>query len=105
MKLGFIGTGKITSSVITGICNSKISFKRILVSPRNRSVAQKLKKQFKKVSIGKNNQEIVNLCNWVFLAVTPKVGKKILPSLKFRSNQKVISFIATINLSQLKKTL
>ena len=53
MKLGFIGTGKITSSVITGICNSKISFKRILVSPRNRSVAQKLKKQFKKVSIGK----------------------------------------------------
>jgi len=24
MKLGFIGTGKIASSVITGICNSKI---------------------------------------------------------------------------------
>ena len=105
MKLGFIGTGKITSSVITGICNSKISFKRILVSPRNRSVAQKLKKQFKKVSIGKNNQEIVNSCNWVFLAVTPKVGKKILASLKFRSNQKVISFIATISLAQLKKML
>ena len=105
MKLGFIGTGKITTSVITGICNSKISFKRILVSPRNRSVAQKLKKQFKKVSIGKNNQEIVNLCNWVFLAVTPKVGKKILPSLKFRSKQKVISFIATINLAQLKKVI
>ena len=46
MKLGFIGTGKITSSVITGICNSKISFQRILVSPRNRSTAQKLKKKF-----------------------------------------------------------
>ena len=105
MRLGFIGTGKITSSVITGICNSKISFKKILVSPRNKSVAQKLKKQFKKVLIAKNNQEIVNSCNWVFLAVTPKVGKKILPSLKFRSNQKVISFIATINLAQLKKTL
>ena len=105
MKLGFIGTGKITSSVITGICNSKISFKRILVSPRNKSVAQKLKKKFKKVLIAKNNQEIVNSCNWVFLAVTPKVGKKILPSLKFRSKQKVISFIATINLAQLKKVI
>jgi len=103
MKLGFIGSGKIASSVITGICTSKISFKRILVSPRNRSVAQKLKKQFKKVSIGKNNQEIVNLCNWVFLAVTPEVGKKILPNLKFRSNQKIISFISTINSIQLKK--
>ena len=105
MKLGFIGTGKIASSVITGICTSKISFKRILVSPRNRIIAQKLKKQFRKVSIAKNNQEIVNACNWVFLAITPKVGKKIIPNLKFRSNQKVISFIATINLAQLKKAI
>ena len=105
MRLGFIGTGKIASSVITGVCNSKISFKKILVSPRNRSIAQKLKRKFRKVSIAKNNQEIVNSCNWVFLAVTPKVGKKIIPSLKFRSNQKVISFIATINLTQLKKAI
>jgi len=105
MRLGFIGTGKIASSVITGICNSKISFKKILVSPRNRNIAQRLKIKFRKVSIAKNNQEIVNACNWVFLAVTPKVGKKIIPNLKFRSNQKVISFIATINLAQLKKDI
>ena len=105
MRLGFIGTGKIASSVITGVCNSKISFYKILISPRNRSIAQKLKRKFRKVSIAKNNQEIVNSCNWVFLAVTPKVGKKIIPSLKFRSNQKVISFIATINLAQLKKAI
>ena len=105
MKLGFIGSGKIASSVITGICSSKISFKKILISPRNRSIAQRLKRQFKKVSIAKNNQEIVNSCNWVFLAVTPKVGKKIIPNLKFRSNQIVISFIATINLAQLRKAI
>ena len=48
MKLGFVGTGKITSSVVTGICRSKISFKKIILSPRNRNVAKKLKKQFKK---------------------------------------------------------
>ena len=105
MRLGFIGTGKIASSVITGICNSKISFKKILVSPRNRNIAQKLKRKFRKVSIAKNNQEIVNACNWVFLAVTTKVVKKIIPNLKFRSNQKVISLIATINLAQLKKAI
>ena len=103
MKLGFIGTGKITLSVVTGICTSKISFQKILVSPRNRNIAQKLKKRFRKVSIGKTNQEIVDKCNWVFLAVTPKVGEKILPKLNFRSNQKIISFISTINLDQLKK--
>ena len=103
MKLGFIGTGKIAASVITGICTSKISFQKIIISPRNNNVAQKLKKRFRKVSIAKTNQEIVDKCNWIFLAVTPKVGAQILPKLNFRSNQKIISFISTINLAQLKK--
>ena len=103
MKLGFIGTGKISSSVVNGICTSRISFQKILISPRNRNISRKLKKRFKKVSIAKTNQEIVDKCNWVFLAVTPKVGNKILPKLNFRSNQKIISFISTINLAQLKK--
>ena len=103
MKLGFIGTGTITSAVITGICTSKISFQKILVSPRNKNIAQKLKKRFRKVSIAKTNQEIVDKCNWIFLAVTPKVGKKIIPKLNFKSNQKIISFISTIDLAHLKK--
>ena len=103
MRLGFIGTGKIASSVITGICTSKISFNKILVSPRNKNTAQKLKKKFKKVNIAKTNQEVIDKCNWVFLSVTPKVGEKILSKLNFRSNQKIISFISTINLAQLKK--
>ena len=103
MKLGFIGTGKITLSVVTGICTSNISFQKIIVSPRNRNIAQKLKKRFRKVSIAKTNQQVVDKCNWVFLAVTPKVGSKILPKLKFRSNQKIISFISTIDLIELKK--
>ena len=105
MRLGFIGTGKIASSVITGVCTSKISFRKILISRRNKNIAQKLKKRFRKVYIAKTNQEIIDKCNWIFLAVTPKVGNKILPKLKFRTNQKVISFIATISLAQLKKML
>jgi len=105
MKLGFIGTGKITSSVVTGICRSKISFKRILLSPRNRNIAKRLKRKFKKISIAKNNQEIVNSCNWIFLAVTPTVGNKIIKNLKFKSNQTIVSFISTMTLLQLKKAI
>jgi pyrroline-5-carboxylate reductase len=105
MKLGFIGTGKIASSVITGICNSKISFNKILISPRNQLIAQKLKKNFKKVSIAKSNEEIVNSCNWIFLSITPTVGQKLIKELKFKSNQTIISFISTITLSELKKAI
>ena len=105
MKLGFIGTGKIASSVITGICNSKISFTKILISPRNKLIANFLKKKYRKINIAKNNQDIVNNCDWVFLSVTPAVGHKIIKNLKFTSNQTIISFISTITLLQLKKMI
>ena len=105
MKLGFIGTGKIASSVIIGICKSKIKYKQITISPRNRKIANSLKRRFKKIIIAKNNQEIVNKSNWVFLSVTPKVGEKIIKRLKFKASQTVVSFISTINLSELKKMI
>ena len=105
MKLGFIGTGNITVAVVNGICRSKISFKKILVSPRNKRKSLKLSKKFKKVYVAKTNQEIIDKCNWIFLAITPKVGEKILPKLKFNSSQKIISFISTIKLTQLKKII
>ena len=105
MKLGFIGTGKISSSVITGICKSNISYKKIIISPRNRKIAKNLKNRFKKIIIAKDNQEIINSCNWIFLAITPSVGEKIIKNLKFKSNQTIISFISTITLPELKKMI
>ena len=105
MKLGFIGTGKITSAVITGICSSSISYNKIIISERNKSTSSILKKKFKKITVSKDNQEIINSCDWIFLSVTPTVGEKIIKNLKFRSNQTVISFISTITLAQLKKAI
>ena len=105
MKLGFIGTGKISSSVINGICNSSIKYEKILISSRNKKISQQLKKKFKKVFIENDNQKIVSKCNWIFLAVTPTVGNKIIRDLDFRSNQTIISFISTINILNLKRMI
>jgi len=105
MRLGFIGIGKIASSVIIGIVNSKIKFNKIIISRRNKKNALDLKKRFKNIFISKTNQEVVDNSDWVFLSVTPEVGEKIIKDLKFRSNQKVISFISTITLSQLKRMI
>ena len=105
MRLGFIGTGKIASSVITGICKSSIKYEKIIISSRNKTISNNLKKKFKKVSIEKKNQNIIDKCNWIFLCVTPQVGKKIIKDLKFKSNQTIISFISTITLSELKKII
>ena len=105
MRLGFIGTGKITSSVVTGICNSDIKFKKIILSSRNKKISNSLQKKFKKIVISKNNQDIVDKSDWVFLAVTPQIGEKIIKNLKFKSNQTIISFISTITIPELKKMI
>ena len=105
MNIGFIGTGKIASAVITGIFKSNIIYKKIIISPRNKEIAKRLKKKFNTIKIAKNNQEVLNLCDWIFLSITPNVGEKIIKNLKFNPNQTVISFISTITVAQLKKMI
>ena len=105
MNLGFIGSGKITSSVITGICKSSIKYDKIFISLRNKKISKGLKKRFKRIIIEKNNQKIVDKSEWVFLAVTPTVGKIIIKDLKFRSSQTIVSFISTITIPELKKMI
>ena len=105
MKLGFIGTGKIASSVITGICNSKIKYKKIIISKRNNKISLRLKKKYNKIIINKSNQYIVDNSDWIFLSVTPSVGEKIIKNLRFKAKQTIVSFISTITLSELKKMI
>ena len=105
MNLGFIGTGNIVSDVIFGISKSKIKYKKIIISPRNKKKALYLKKYFKKVVIAKDNQDVVNKANWIFLGILPKVGDAILPKLRFRDNQIIVSFMSTTNYQKLKKLI
>jgi len=105
MNLGFFGTGNIVSDVILGISKSKIKYKKIIISPRNKKKALYLKKNLKKIIIANNNQEVINKSNWVFLGVLPKIGDTILPKLKFSKKQIVISFMSTTDYSKLKKLI
>ena len=103
MILGFIGTGKISSSIIFGIFKSKLKVKRIYISSRNRNIAKKLAQKSRKIKVLKDNQEIVNKSSVIILGITPNVGNKILKKLKFKKNKRIISLISTINLDKLKK--
>ena len=61
MILGFIGTGKISSSIIYGIFKSKLKINKIYISSRNTNIAKKLAKKFRSIIVLKDNQEIIDL--------------------------------------------
>ena len=103
MNLGFIGTGKISSSIIFGIFKSKLKVRKVYISSRNRSLAKKLNKKYSKIKVLNDNQEIINKSSIVFLGITPKVGNQILTKLNFAKYKKIISLISTINLDKLQK--
>lgn len=103
MKLGFIGTGKITTSVIEGLIRSKVNCKQILISQRNRKNSSYLKRKSKKIKVSKSNQEIINKSSIVFISLLPKIAIKELTKLKFNKNHKIVSFVSTLNLTKLKK--
>ena len=103
MKLGFIGTGEITKAVVIGILGSKLRVKKIYLSERNKKTSSFLRKKNKRIQIEKDNQVLIDKSDWVFLAVTPKVGNQIIGKLNFKKKQVIVSFISTIQLPRLKK--
>ena len=103
MNLGFIGTGKIASSIIYGIFKSKLKINKIYISSRNVNIAKKLNNKFSKIKVFSNNQDIIDKSNIIFLSVTPAVGNKILSELNFNGRKIIISLISTIKLKKLKK--
>ena len=70
------------------IRKKRLKYKRITISPRNKLISKSLKKEYKKVIIAKTNQEVIDKSDWIFLAITPTVGNRIIKDLKFNSKQK-----------------
>tara|TARA_B100002051_G_scaffold134174_2_gene127476 strand:+ start:2563 stop:3333 length:771 start_codon:yes stop_codon:yes gene_type:complete len=105
MYLGFIGTGEITKAVILGILKTKVKFKKIYISERNKKISNFLGKKNRNIIVLNNNQKILEKSKLVFLGITPEVGKKIIKNLKFNKKHIVVSFISTIKLNELKKLI
>jgi pyrroline-5-carboxylate reductase len=104
MDLGFIGTGQITSAIVTGLCTCEngCNHNNILVSPRNKEKSAALAKTYDGVHVAKNNQEVVDNCDMVFLAVLPQHKEKILTPLHFRRDQMVVHILAATQLEEIK---
>jgi pyrroline-5-carboxylate reductase len=102
VRLGFVGTGAITSAIVTGLNAAGLGGDTILVSPRNAETAAALAAKFPSVTVATSNQAVLDGSDVVMLAVRPQVGTQVLSELKFRADHHVISLMAIIPLEQVR---
>ncbi len=101
MKLGFIGTGKITGAVVRGLCTSALKDANIFLSPRNEHTANALVAAFSNVTKLASNQEVVDAAEIVFIAVGPAVAVAVLSGLQFKPGHQVVSFVPLLKQAEL----
>lgn len=103
MLLGFIGTGEITSSIVTGLCSSGVTAHSIWLSPRNFAIANGLANRFRGISVASCNQEVLDHSDTIVLAVRPSAARGVLSELRFRTDHRVISLVSALSLRSLSE--
>jgi len=100
MKLGFVGTGAITSAMVTGLSSGVAERHPIRLSPRNAGIAAGLANRFPWVSIASSNQDVLDNCEIVVLAMRPQVAGNVISELRFRPDHCVISVVSGLSLQR-----
>jgi len=102
MPLGFVGTGTITAAVVRGLQRSEYA-EPIVLSPRNTELAAKLAADYPCVSVAASNQDVLDQCDTVFLAITPQVVAEVTSALRFEPRHRVVSLVATVSIRTLSE--
>jgi pyrroline-5-carboxylate reductase len=100
MKLGFVGTGTITSAIVRGLGADFGKDSIITLSPRNADLAARLAREFPHVRVAESNQAVLDASDVVMLAVRPQIAREVLGELRFRPDHHVISLIAILPLPE-----
>lgn len=99
MKVGFIGTGRITRRLVRGLDHAAHS---ITITRRSRSVSTELAAENPAIEVAETAQEVVDRSGVVFLCLAAETAREVLPDLSFRPDQTVISVMAGVRLDELR---
>jgi pyrroline-5-carboxylate reductase len=103
MRLGFIGTGEITSSIVIGLSLPGVTTHSIRLSPRNSAIARELANRFEGISVASCNQEVLDNSETIVIAVRPSAAREVLSALRFRPDHRVISLVSALSLRSLSE--
>lgn len=103
MKLGFIGTGKLASAILRGVCASgKVGSGDIIIYDINSAVVDSLTAELG-VKAGSSAAEVASSAEYVFVAVKPKDIPSLIGSIAAEGREHDPVFISTAAGTQLSR--
>lgn len=96
---GVIGVGAIARAIITGL--SEDDAPKVLLSPRNATVAGELAERYSNVQIVADNQAVIDGASVLLLCLRPQDARGGLDNLTFRADQPVVSTMAGVSVREL----
>jgi pyrroline-5-carboxylate reductase len=105
MRLGFVGTGVITEAIVTGLLKVGAPFEHIALSNRNAKKAAQLAAKDTRISVCESNQAVLDQSDVVCLAIIPQIAHEVIAELKFEPSHRVISFVAGMNMDELRHAM
>lgn len=94
MTLGFLGTGAITSAIVTGLRAQHSQPSPIHLSPRNSRLAATLATRFDNVHVCASNQDVIHAADTIILAIRPQIAEEVLSTLHFSRHHAIVSLVA-----------
>ncbi|MGK5640283.1 NAD(P)-binding domain-containing protein [Streptomyces sp. URMC 126] len=104
-RIGIIGVGEIARAIVDGLCDGIEEPPEIYLSPRGARTAADLSQRYPNVRVCNDNQDVVNHCALVILAVRPQDRDEALAGLQVGGDQVVVSVMTGVAISELRRTL
>lgn len=109
-KIGFIGTGNIARAIITGLAFNDVEVTNIYVSSKANEIWEKSKEKLKDdfgVNSAENNSELVEKCDYVFLALEPHVYKHVIEEVRdcIRQDHIFISLAPNFSIAEMSELI
>jgi len=99
MRIGFIGTGRITRRLVGGLAGQGHD---ITLTRRSEAVSAELAAAHAGIEVVNEPQAVVDRSEVVFACLSADVARELLPTLAFSADQAVISVMVGIGLDELR---
>lgn len=103
MTYGVLGVGAIGAAIVRGLCENVDDAPRVLLSPRNATLAPELAQRFPTVEVGADNQAVVDGAPVVIVCLRTEHAEAVLEGLRFPADRVVISAMASVPLDELQR--